>query len=121
MTINITEATVQRWIQEGIQNAINSMLRDQYGTGADLKKAMTKAIAESEGQIVAAMKIGIAQACVSPLLLKSIEGDIAKAIADRYRGAFDGVIKAAAKQAANNEVVAQRVAELTRQAAGLPK
>lgn len=118
MAFEITEAQVQRMLQDGIQSAINGMLRDSYGTGAALKKAVEKAIAESEPQIVAALKVGIAQACVSPGFLKSIEGEIANSLASTYRGAFEGVVRAAAKQAANTEVIAQRVAELTKQASG---
>jgi hypothetical protein len=118
MSINITDPTIERWIQDGIVNAINTMLRDKYGVGAELKKAMDKAIADSEQQIVAALKVGIAQACVSPGFLQQIEGEIARSLASQYRGAFDAVIKSAAKQAANTEVIAKRVAELTMQAAG---
>ena len=40
MAFEITEAQVQRMLQEGIQSAINSMLRDSYGQGAKLKKAL---------------------------------------------------------------------------------
>lgn len=117
MSIQITDTQIQNWIQDGVRQAIQSMMRDQYGQGAVLKKAMEKAIADSESQIIAALKAGIAQACVSPGFLQQIEKDIATSLASQYRGAFDSVIKAAAKQAANTEVIAQRVAELTRQAA----
>lgn len=117
--INISEVQIERWIKEGVQNSINSALRDTYGVGRDLKEAMNKAIKESEGQIVAAMKIGIAQACVSPNFLQAIEKDIAAELASRYRGAFEGVIRAAAKQAASDELVARRVSELAKKAAGI--
>jgi hypothetical protein len=117
--VTITEETIQSWIQRGLQQAIESMMRDQYGTGNQLKKAMDKAVSESEAQILAALKVGIAQACVSPSLMKSIEKEIANSLASQYRGAFDGVVRAAAKNAASTEVVAQRVVELTRIAAGL--
>lgn len=119
MAFEITEAQVQRMLQDGIQQAVNSMLRDSYGTGANLKKAVEKAIAESEPQIVAALKVGISQAVVSPGFLQVIEKEIATSMSSQYRGAFEGVIRAAAKQAASNEVIAKRVAELTQQAAGL--
>ncbi len=121
MAFEITEAQVQRMLQDGIQSTIHSMLRDSYGTGANLKKAVATAITESEAHIVAALKVGISQACVSPGFLQAIEKEIALALASQYRGAFDGVIRAAAKQAANTEVIAQRVAELTKQAAGVTK
>ena len=119
MSLNISETQIQGWIQEGVRNAIQSMLRDGYGAGADLKKAMAKAVAEAEPQIVAALKVGIAQACVSPNFLQGIEREIASSLASQFRGSFDGVIKAAAKNAANNEIVAQRVVALTQKAAGL--
>jgi len=119
MSIEISDATIQMWIQTGIQSAINSMLRDSYGAGALLKKATEKAMLESEQHIVEAMKESIQRACVSPNFLQAVERDIAAAMANQYRGAFDGVIKAAAKQAANTEVIAQRVAELTKLAAGI--
>lgn len=119
MSIEISNSTVELWIKEGIKNAIQSMLRDSYGTGANLKKAMDKAIADSEAQITAALKIAISQACVSPDFLKGVEKDIAAALASKYRGAFDGVITAAAKQAARDEIVTRRVAEMTKQAAGV--
>lgn len=119
MTIEIKDATIELWVRDGVQNAINSMMRDNYGTGAKLKSAMEKAIAESQEQITVAMIHAIAKACVSPNFLMAIEKDIATALASQYRGAFDGVIRAAAKQAAHTDVVAQRVIELTRKAAGV--
>lgn len=119
MSINITEAQIQVWIQDGVKQSIQGMLRDNYGAGADLKKAMAKAVAEAEPQILAALRIGIAQACVSPAFLVTIEKEIATSLASQYRGAFDGVIRAAAKSAASNEIVARRVVELTRAAAGI--
>ena len=118
MSLNIGELEIRNWIQDGVAQSIRAQLRDQYGAGTALKKAMDKAVAEAEPQILAALKVGIAQACVSPEFMKSIEKEIASALASQWRGAFDGVIRAAAKQAAHNEVVAQRVVELTRQAAG---
>lgn len=121
MSIQITDSMIEQWIHSGIQQAVNNMLRDQYGTGANLKKAMDKAIAESEAQLVASLKVGIAQACVSPTFMKGIEQEIALSLSRQYRGAFDGVVRAAAKQAANNEIVAQRVAEIARLAAGIEK
>ena len=48
MTIQISEEQIKRMLAEGIQHAVNSMLRDSYGNGALLKKAMEKAITESE-------------------------------------------------------------------------
>ena len=117
MSINISESQIQGWIQEGVRQSIQGMLRDNYGAGADLKKAMAKAVAEAEPQILAALKVGIAQACVSPEFMKGIEREIASSLASQYRGAFDGVVRAAAKQAANTEVVARRVVELTMAAA----
>lgn len=119
MSINISEAQIQGWIQDGVRQSIQGMLRDNYGAGADLKKAMTKAVAEAEPQILAALKVGIAQACVSPAFLQGIEKELAVTLASQYRGAFDGVVRAAAKQAAHNEVVALRVVELTKAAAGM--
>jgi len=119
MSVQITDVQIQNWIQDGIKQAIQSLLRDTYGQGAALKTAMAKAVAEAEPQILAAMKIGISQACVSPTLLQSIEKEIASSLTSQYRGAFEGVVRAAAKQAANTEVIAQRVAELTKKAAGL--
>ena len=119
MSLTISNTQIETWIQEGVAQSIRGLMRDTYGAGADLKKAMAKAVAEAEPQILAALKVGIAQACVSPAVLQQIEKEIAASLASQYRGAFDGVIRAAAKQAANNEIVAQRVAELTRQAAGM--
>jgi len=119
MSINISETQIQNWIQDGVRQSIQSMFRDNYGAGAELKKAMAKAVAEAEPQILAALKIGIAQACVSPSLLSAIEKEIAASLASQYRGAFDGVVRAAAKSAASNEIVARRVVELTRVAAGI--
>ena len=119
MAIEIKDATIELWIRDGVQTAINSMMRDGYGTGAKLKSAMEKAIAESQEQITVAMVHAIAKACVSPNFLMAIEKDIATALASQYRGAFEGVIRAAAKQAAHTDVVAQRVIEMTRKAAGV--
>lgn len=119
MSINISDSQVQAWIQDGIQNAIKSLLSDRYGTGAQLKDAMDKAIKQAQPQIVAAVEASIARACVAPGFLQAIEREIAASLASQYRGAFEGVVRAAAKQAANTEVIAKRVAELTRQAAGL--
>lgn len=118
MGIEISEAQIQSWIQDGVKNAIHSMMRDRYGQGERIKEAMEKAIKESEPLIVASLKAGIAQACASPAFLQGIEQDLAKALASQYRGAFEGVVRAAAKKAANNEVTANHVAELTQQAVG---
>jgi hypothetical protein len=118
MAIQFNDLEVKNWIQDGVQQAIRSALRDQYSMGRDLKAAMDKAIKEAEPQILAGLKIAISQACVSPEFLKSLEKEIAASMASQYRGAFDGVIRAAAKQAAHDDVVARRVVELTRQAAG---
>ena len=106
-------------LAEGIQHAVNSMLRDSYGNGALLKKAMEKAITESEPLITEAMKEAVAKAVVSPTFLQVVEKDIASSLANQYRGAFEAVIRSAAKNAANNEIVARRVVELTKQAAGI--
>lgn len=119
MTINITESQIRGWIEDGVKSAINSALRDNYGAGSDIKKAMSKAIAEAEPQILAALKVGIAQACVSPGFLGAIEREMASSMASLYRGAFEGVIRGAAKSAAHDEAVARRVVELTRKAAGI--
>lgn len=119
MSINISETQIQGWIQDGVRLSIQGMLRDNYGAGADLKKAMAKAVTEAEPQILAALKVGIAQACVSPGLLSTIEKEIAASLASQYRGAFEGVVRAAAKSAASNEIVARRVVELTKAAAGI--
>lgn len=117
--ISFSETDLKNWIQTGVQNAINSALRDNYGMGSKLKTAMDAAIKEAEPQILAALKVGIAQACVSPMFLQGIEREIAASLASQYRGAFEGVVRGAAKQAAHNEVVAQRVVELTKAAAGV--
>lgn len=114
-----TEAQIERMLQDGIKSAITSMLSDRFGHGAKLKKSVEGAIAQSEPMIIAALTGGISQACVSPGFLQSIEKEIAASMANQFRGTFDVVIRAAAKQAANTEVIAQRVAELTKQAAGL--
>lgn len=119
MNIIFTEEQIQGWLQEGLRSAMNSLLRDGYGTGAALKRAVDKAISESEMEIVAALKVGISQAVVSKGFMKKIELEIANSLSSQYRGAFEGVIRAAAKQAASNEVIARRVAELTREGAGL--
>lgn len=98
---------------------MQQMLRDSCGAGVYLKRAMSQAVTEAEPQLLAAMKAGIAQACVSPASLQGIEKEIASALTNQYRGAFEGVVKAAAKQAAHNEVVAQRVVELTKAVASV--
>ena len=117
--IEISQAQIERWIQDGLKSGIEAMLRGSYGQGAQLQASAKAAIAASEPLVTEALKAGIAQACVSPAFLQTIEREVSASLASQYRGAFDGVIKAAAKSAANNEVVARRVAELTRQAAGL--
>ena len=114
-TFELTEKQIEGMVQEGIKSVLN----DRYGVGAALKRSVEAAIVKSEPEIIAALKAGIVQTCVSPGFLQSIEKEIAGSLANQYRGAFDGVVRAAAKQAANTEVIAQRVAELTKQAAGL--
>ncbi len=116
--IEITQAQIERWIQDGLKSGIDSMMRGSYGQAAQLQESAKKAILASEPLVTQALKDGIARACVSPGFLQAIEREIAASLASQYRGAFDGVIKAAAKQAANTEVIAQRVVELAKQAAG---
>lgn len=119
MSITFTDNDIERWVKDGVQSAINSALRDGYRMGSQLKVVIEKAIKESEPEILAGVKDGITKACLSPGFLQSIEKEIAASLASQYRGAFDGVVRAAAKQAANTEVVARRIVELTQQAAGI--
>jgi len=117
VSIQISDDTIQTWIQDGIKQGIHSMLRDAYGNGAVIKRAIEKAVVDSEPSIVAAMKVGVAQACVSPDFFKSIESEIVKNMASRYRGVFDSVIHSAAKKAANDQITAGRIVELVHKAA----
>lgn len=115
--IEITEAQITVWAQEGIKKEIADTLRRGYGMGDKLKKTIEDTVAQSEPQIKAAIQAAIAQACISPEFIKGIEVEVSRSLASSYRGCFDGVIKAAAKTAANTEVVAKRVVELTQAAA----
>lgn len=115
---------IQQWIHKGIQDSINSAFRDSYSYGAGSKikdmmlKILDKVMKECEGEIEKAVREGILKAVVSPGFLQVMEKDIANSFASAYHGAFKAVILSAAKQAANTEVIAQRVVELTKIAAG---
>lgn len=119
MKFEITEPQIEKMLQDGIKAAIASIMGDKYGAGARLKNSVESAITKSENVITEAIKAAISQVVASPAFLQTIEKEIAASMASQYRGAFDGVIRAAAKNAANTEVIAQRVAELTKQAAGV--
>lgn len=115
--INITQSQIEMWVQKGAQASIDNALRDTYGAGKEIKVMMDRALKESEPHIVKALKDGIMKAAVSPAFMATLEQEIARSLANQYRGAFEGVMRHAAKMAASNEIIARRVAELTQQAA----
>jgi len=127
MAITITDDQIKRWIEDGIQGALTSMLKDRYGTGAQIKTVVETAIKKAEPKIVKVIDAGLAKVFASPEFNAKLENDISIALrkeisdtlASQYRGAFTGVIRAAAKASAHNEIIAQRVVELTQ--AGITK
>lgn len=123
--ITITDDQIKRWIEDGIREALASMLKDRYGAGAQVKTLVESAFKKAEPQVVAAIDVGLASVFASPDFAAKVESDITAALrreisdtlASQYRGAFTGVIRAAAKTSAHNEIIAQRVVELTQAAA----
>lgn len=108
--LNIHEHQIESWIQEGAKSAIQAALRDNYGAGANIKKAIDKAVSKAEPEITLAISQGISKACKSPGFMQAIEAELIKSLGNKFKGAFEAVIIAAARRAADDKIAADRLA-----------
>ncbi len=110
MPINISDTLLQNAAEKGIAEAVRRELEGQYGPGAAIKAAVAKAIAGQESAIASAVTGAVAVACQSVEFRDAVARDLVKSLSSKFSGHFDGVVRAAAKLAANDAVVTARVA-----------
>lgn len=106
----INESSVQRWIEEGAAGAVRAALADPRGQSLALQKAIASAVSAAEPQISLAVSLAIAQACASTEFGDAVKAEIGRAFANKFRGAFDAVITSVARRAADDQLIADRMA-----------
>lgn len=110
--LNIQEHQIESWIQEGAKSAIQAALRDNHGAGANIKKSIDKAVSTAEPEITLAISQGISKACKSPAFMQAIEAELIRSLGNKFKGAFEAVIIAAARRAADDKIAADRLADV---------
>lgn len=117
MQIQFSEAEIQRMIENGISAAVKEQLTSSYGHGNKLRVAVEAAIAKQESVVADGITRAVRIACASPEFDRAVQVALTSEIQNRFRGAFDGVIKAAAKRSASDIIVQQTIAEAVKRGA----
>lgn len=101
MPITITDQQLQDACTKGVSSAINDMLRNGYSWREKVDSAIKKAVGDADTLVVACIREHLRVALQSQDVQKAVHDAVAKNIADKFGGAFQGVVIAAAKQIAN--------------------
>ena len=106
----ISEAEMRAAAIRGLESQIKESLRDRrWGPGLKLETIMDAVIAERQKDIEASIRMAIVQACASPEFVAAVRADTVKAMSNKMAGAFEGVMRAAGKRLAQDQIAREAI------------
>lgn len=113
MKYELTEETLKRLCEEAVAKAIAESFGG-YGGSQSRKKfedLLAVAVTNSSTVIAGAVSAAIHSAVSSPQFQAAIFSAVVKSCSDKFAGTFDGVMKSAAKRAADDALLQVKVKE----------
>ena len=105
MTAVITDADIREAALVGLRDQLRTMLsRHEYGAGKKLQELVIKSLESKQGIIEAQVDKALAEALMSPEFTEVLRAEMIHAMRKKFVGAFDGVMHAAGKRAAQDQL-----------------
>lgn len=111
MDIKLSDYDVQAFAKEGIQREVSRLFGNSYSGshGSLIQAAVSEGIKNNQKVISNAISQAVQDACQTSTFKQVVLNEIITALGKRFTGEFDAVIKSAAKQAAQEEIVKQKL------------
>ena len=100
---------VERLVVQGLREELNSAMRHQWGTGQKLRNIVDTTIAAHEAEIAAQVKKAVIAAINSEAFMQMARDVMLHSMSNKFAGAFDGVMRAAGKRAAQDALLVEQV------------
>lgn len=107
----IDQQKIEQLLLAGLREELNSAMRSQWGTGQKLRNMVDDVIGKNTAAIEKQIKIAVLEAIQSDEFVQMARDVMLGAMKSKFSGAFEGVMRAAGKRAAQDEVLAGKVAE----------
>lgn len=109
---------LQRAAVAGITAELSAAMRNQYGTGERLRKMVNDTIEKNTPLIERQIQAAILDALKAPEFAGMVRDAILAGLKGKFAGAFEGVLRAAGKKAAQDELVVIAAVKAARGAMG---
>lgn len=111
MEIKLSDYDIQAFAKEGIQKEVSRLFGNSYSGshGSLITAAVAEGIKANQIVITNAISQAVKDACEVPAFKQVVQKELIEALSKRFMGEFDSVIKAAARQAAQEEIVKQKL------------
>ncbi len=113
----LTQDKIEALMLAALKDELGSSLRNQWGTGQKLRNIVEKAVSDNAPAIEAAVNSAVLSFVRKPEFESVIAATIAAATKDKFTGAFDAVMRAAGKRAAQDALLTQTLADAMKAAA----
>ena len=110
MDLKLTDFDVQRMCEKAIAEQLRSEFNSTYSPlQKRFKEGLDRVLTELTPVIDTAIKHGMQAALSSPEFNKRLQDELIKACADKFGGALNGIMRAAAKRAATDSALQEQV------------
>lgn len=110
MEFKMSEFEVSSMVRDTLRQEFARQLSQSYGViYKQFEEALRKSAKDIEPEIQTAVTLGVRQAIASEHFQVAIRAEIIKLLANKFAGTFDGVMKAAAKRAADEQLIKNEV------------
>lgn len=107
----LDQSKLEDLVLRGLKEELSNAMRSQWGTGQKLRNMVDETIGRNVKVIEAHVQTAVVNAINSPEFEAMCRAAILGGMKDKFSGAFEGVLRAAGKEAAKNKLLAQGVAE----------
>jgi Asp-tRNA(Asn)/Glu-tRNA(Gln) amidotransferase B subunit len=106
----IDQEKMERLVVAGLKDELASAMRSQWGTGQKLRQMVDNTISFHQNDIQAQIVVAVKAAINSPEFVEMARQSMLLAMKDKFSGAFEGVMRAAGKRAAQDELAVKQLA-----------
>lgn len=107
----IDQAKIEHLLLQGLREELSSAMRTQWGTGQKLRNMVDATIGAHEKEIERQVKKAVLAAIQSDAFIALAQQTMLGAMKDKFAGAFEAVMRAAGKRAAQDALIVKSVAE----------
>lgn len=106
----LNEEDLKRIVIKGLENELRSVMMSSYGVGPKVKKMAEDAIANNQQLLSDTLQTAFLAALDSPEFAEMTRKAMLDAMKGKFTGVFDGVMRAAGKKAAQEQLLATTLA-----------